>query len=295
MTTFHLAGIIPVHKNDFSFNFEWPDCLMPISSGLTAVERSVMECAWAGCETIWIVCNDDISPIIRHRIGEMVQDPVCLRVLDTYPKSTRKPIPIFYVPIHPKHRDKVDWFGWSIIYAALTIFKISVKMSKWLVPARYYVSFPYSVYDPEMVREHRKSISSSRGFYLSYEGKTIKDGEKLGFTFDKDDFVKFRRVIRKQGTKLYKAPPPGQIPKEKLPPRDRYSARHFTLQKVFGGANTDNSSVVEVPWCYSLDNWEDYVRYISSAHKVDRPDKLFLSYREWNNIGVDTDGQEDEE
>ena len=72
MKNFHLAGIIPVHKNDFSFGFEWPDSLMPIASRLTAIERSVMECAWAGCETIWIVCNDDISPVIRHRIGEMV-------------------------------------------------------------------------------------------------------------------------------------------------------------------------------------------------------------------------------
>ena len=33
--------------------------MMPVASRLTAIERSVMECAWAGCETIWIICNDD--------------------------------------------------------------------------------------------------------------------------------------------------------------------------------------------------------------------------------------------
>ena len=289
MNNFHLAGIIPVHKSDFSFNFEWPDCMMPIASRLTAIERSVMECAWAGCETIWIVCNDDISPVIRHRVGELVQDPVWLRKLDTYPSASRKAIPIFYVPIHPKHRDKIDSFGWSIIYGALSIFKISINMSKWLVPGRYYVSFPYSVYDPRVVREHRLKISSPEGFYLSHEGKTIRDGEKLGFTFDKDDFVKYRRVIRKEGKGLYKTPTEGIYPRERHPIGQRHTARYFTLEKIFGGANVDDSRVVELPWNYSIDNWEGYVTYMASEHQalMRRPNKLFLSYREWNEIGAD--------
>ena len=291
MKNFHLAGIIPVHKNDFSFGFEWPDSLMPVASKLTAIERSVMECAWAGCETIWIICNDDISPVIRHRVGEMVQDPVWLRKLDTHPSMTRKPIPIFYVPIHPKHRDKLDCYGWSIIYGALTIFKIAVKMSKWLVPGRYYVSFPYSVYDPKIVREYRKEISSSKGFCLSHDGKTIKDGEKLGFTFDKNDFVNYRRVIRKQGTGLYKAPQVGMYPREKHPVGQRHTARHFPLEKVFASTDVDNSRVVSLPWSYNIDNWDEYVKYMASEHQasIRRPNKLFLSYREWNEIGVDND------
>lgn len=68
-TAFHLAGIIPVagHKKDFGF--EWDNVLMPIAENYTAIERSVMECAYAGCETIWIVCNNDIQPLLRHRIG----------------------------------------------------------------------------------------------------------------------------------------------------------------------------------------------------------------------------------
>lgn len=297
MKSFHLAGIIPVHKNDFSFGFDWPDCMTPIASRLTAIERSVMECAWAGCETIWIVCNDDISPIIRHRVGEIVQDPVWLRNMDKYPSETRRPIPIFYVPIHPKHRDKIDCFGWSVIYGALTIFKTTVKMSKWLVPSRYYVSFPYSVYDPKIVRPHRKAISSAKGFCLSHGGKTIKDGEKLGFTFDKQDFIKFRRVIRQEGTGLYKTPDEGMYPRDKYSKEERYSARYFTLEKVFSGIEVTNSTIVDLPWLYSLDTWEDYVKYMGSEHEglIERPNKLFLSYREWNEIGVDNDGTENEQ
>ena len=289
MKDFHLAGIIPVHKNDDSFGFQWPDCMMPIEENLVAIERSVMECAWAGCNTIWIVCNDDISPLIRHRIGEVVEDPVWLRALDPYPSLSRKSLPIYYVPIHPKHTDKLDSFGWSIIYGALTAFKVSDAISKWLIPQRYYVSFPYSIYDPEILRQYRKNISSKKGFFLSHEGKTIRDGLKLGFTFDKDDFVRYRRVVRKQGTKLFKRPEPGQIPKEKLPKQDRYSARFFTLEKIFGSSKVEEGLSVALPWYYPVDNWQEYAKFMASEHSglIKRPNDLFLSYREWNPVGVD--------
>jgi len=297
VSDFHLAGIIPVHKNDFSFDFEWPDCLMPVASRLTAIERSIMECAWAGCETIWITCNDDISPLIRHRVGELVQDPVWLRNMDTFPSMTRKPIPIYYVPIHPKHRDKVDCYAWGIIHTALTIFKITIKMSKWLVPRRYYVSFPYSVYDPKVVREHRLDISNQKGFCLSHNGKTIRDGEMLGFTFDKEDFLNYRRVIRKEGVGMYKSPTDGGFPRETHPVGQRYTARFFPLEKVFASTDVENSKVVSLPWSYNIDNWDNYVKYMGSEHQalITRPNKLFLSYREWNEIGVDYNEQEDEE
>ena len=294
MSNTHLAGIIPIHKNDFSFNFQWPDSLMPISSNLVALERSVMECAWAGCETIWIICNDDVSPLVRHRIGELVQDPVWLRKLDTHPSMTRKAIPIFYVPIHPKHRDKLDSFGWSIIYGSLSVFKIAAKMSTWLIPKRYYVSFPYSVYDPKVVREYRTEISGDKGFCLRHNGKTINDGAKLGFTFDKHDFIRYRRVVRNEGKGLYKAPVEGRFPREMNPIGQRYTARFFTLDKIFASTDVENSTVVDLPWAYSIDNWDDYVRWMGSEHNglLKRPNKLFLSYREWNEMGVDNDEDE---
>jgi hypothetical protein len=294
VSKFHLAGIIPVQKNDLSFNFEWPDSLMPIGENLTAVERAVMECAWAGCETIWIICNDDISPVIKHRVGELVQDPVWLRALDPYPSESRKPIPIFYVPTHAKHRDKIDSLGWSIIYGSLSVFKIAIKMSRWLVPSRYYVAFPYSVYDPQILRKHRAEISNKKGFCLSYEGKTIKDGEKLGFTFNKDDFIRYRRVVRQEGVGLYKSPEEGQMPREKYPKEERYSAQFFSLEKIFRSTDVENSTVVDLPWHYPIDTWDEWANYIGSTHQglIKRPSKLFLSYREWNRIGVDNDEDE---
>ena len=83
---FHLAGIIPVHGQEFDFGFDWHDTLMPIAPNYTAVERAVVECAYAGCSTIWIVVSDEMEPLIRYRIGDYVQDPVYLyRNFDKFP------------------------------------------------------------------------------------------------------------------------------------------------------------------------------------------------------------------
>ena len=76
MSRIHLAGIIPVANIKSDFNLMTPEVLLPINAGLTAIQKSVFECAMAGCNTIWIVANDDLAPIIRKIVGEWVYDPV---------------------------------------------------------------------------------------------------------------------------------------------------------------------------------------------------------------------------
>ena len=73
---FHLAGVVPIAGPPMGLNFPWHDCCMPIAQNYLAIERAVVECAYAGCETIWIVCNDDVHPLVRHRLGEYINDPV---------------------------------------------------------------------------------------------------------------------------------------------------------------------------------------------------------------------------
>ena len=58
---FHLAGIIPVAGQPLDFNLPWHDSCVAIAPGYLAVERAVVECAYAGCEIqfgleeIWIL------------------------------------------------------------------------------------------------------------------------------------------------------------------------------------------------------------------------------------------------
>jgi len=287
--SFHLAGVVPVAGYDSKFGFEWDDCLMPIAQNYTAIERAIMECATAGCETIWIICNNDIQPLIRHRIGEMVQDPIWYgRVLSPYPEHDRKQIPVYYIPIHPKDRDRIDCYGWSILFGALTAYWVSKQMSKWVTPDKYYVAFPFGVYPPEILREHRKMISSEENFILSHEGKTIKDNQFIGFSFGPDDFKKCRRVIRQEGTREY-VNSGKEMPSEKLPLEERWSARHFSLDKVFGPVILEDANIVELPWFYPIDNWQNYKAFLSSeeSENIKRPYEGLIKYHEWNGIGID--------
>jgi hypothetical protein len=84
---FHLAGIIPVHQYRYHYSyFFWDDCFMPIGENILAIEKSIVECAYAGCSNIWIVCSNDVAPYLRYRIGEYIIDPIIFknRYLEEY-------------------------------------------------------------------------------------------------------------------------------------------------------------------------------------------------------------------
>ena len=225
---FHLAGIVPVAGPKFDFGFPWHDCLNPIAKDYLAVERAVVECAYAGCETIWIVCNDDMQPLIKHRLGDYIEDPYYLDKSGfvKYPSEHRRQIPIFYTPIHPKDRDRRDSLGWSALHGALTAFIMSDKISKWLIPSRYYITFPYGIYPPWVVSKHRKRISSMNPFFICHEGKTIKDGEYLGFTMDASEYKEYVAGVKQSCSGGDKS----------LPIAERWSSRLFSLDKIFKSA-----------------------------------------------------------
>lgn len=300
-TYFTLAGIIPVAGEKLDFGFPWHDSLMPIGKDYLAVERSVYECAMAGCESIWIVCHREMQPLIRHRIGDWIVDPVWTaanrRKFSFFGggKQHEKTIPIFYVPIHPKDRDKRDCLAWSVIYGSMRAFSVSKIISKWTVPDKYYVSFPYGVHSVRSIRKHRKAISDQKKkFYISHKGKTVKDGEYLSFTFDVEDWKNFRRIIRSEGTGIYE---PGSyfddeektLKGNKLPPEERYSARHFPLEKVFGQLDTTGHTIMETDRYFNIGSWENYCTYMADEYSkyVIKP-KMILKYHEHNPFGEDT-------
>ncbi len=259
----HIAGVIPIAGKEDSLGFPWPDCMLPIGDNLLAIERSVLECAYAGCKTIWVVCNDDISPIVKARIGEYVYDPVYHYRKDKYPSESRRVIPIFYVPIHSKDVNKRDCIAWSILYGAITAFKIGKTLSGWVAPYRYYVSFPYGIYDPALIRTHRDTIKKEEVFALSHAEQTVKQNCYLGFTFGKDEWLEMRRIIR-TGTGAFTSNEmkDGLYPREKLPLEERYSARHFTLDKVLKPVIIDNT--VEIESYHNIQTWASYAEYMAS-------------------------------
>ena len=266
---------------------------MPIGKGFVAIQKAVVECAMAGCNTIWIICNDDIAPVIRYRVGDYIQDPIHFYNNYGYnPSDRRVRIPIFWVPIHPKDRDKRDCLSWSVIHGAITSLKISTNISKWLIPDKYYVSFPYGIFDPRPIQKLRKKIKSKNNFYVRSENKTIKDNYYCSFTFGKDEFIKYRKNVRK-GTGMYSSDIKSSagIPISKLPIEERWSARFFEPYQVFSGSYGDDDFFYDVENYFNMNTWDGYKKYIRSEFSdiMKRPTRELFSYREFNRIGADVE------
>ena len=196
---FHLAGIIPVAGHKIDFGMEWDESLAPISPNYTLIENAVYECAWAGCDTIWIVVNDDMAPLLRYRLGERVQDPIYVNNdFAKMPRNYQKHIPIFYTPVHPKDRDKRDCLAWSVLHGAVTCLKVSDFLSKWVKPDKYYVSFLSRYFTSRPSESIAVQIRSKTNFYVTKNGLSVEDNLYASFTFGKEEFVKYRRIIRQK-------------------------------------------------------------------------------------------------
>ena len=274
-TKLHLAGIVPIANLEADFGNVIPAALTPVASDFTAVQNSVYECAMAGCNTIWIVANDDMAPLIRKVVGEWVYDPVYYRRPSKFSSQERKEIPIYYVPIHPKDRDRRDSYGWSVLYGAYSAWKVSHKISEWVCPDKYYVSFPMGVYDVGILRSHRKLINHrTQNFFLKFQDKTVKDEMLLSFTMFGEDFKRCRQAVNKKTTKTYLSPTEGEkYPSERLPIEERWSARHFTFKDIFGEIDEENSKQLAVDWYCDISDWSGYRSFLGSNNVVEIPEE----------------------
>jgi len=279
----HLAGIIPIASLKTDFDLKTPDVLSPVNKGFTAIQKSVFECAMAGCSTIWIVANDDLAPIIRKIVGEWVYDPVYFHRPTRFSSEERKEIPIYYVPIHPKDRDRRDSYGWSILYGAHSAWRCAYNISKWLAPEKYYVSFPMSAYDIYSVRDHRKLIKhKTNNLFLCYDDNTIKNNIPIAFTFTGEDFKQCRRSVNKQTTREYLPPLPGdRYPSKKRPLSERWSARHFSLQKIFEMVSETHATKISLDWYHDLSTFDGYREYLGSDYLIETPEKALTAPHEY--------------
>ena len=260
---FHLAGIISLIGYRSNFNMDWHDSLMPLAPDYTLLEKAVLDCALAGCETIWIVCNDDITPLVKYRLGDWVHDPVWKdRHRSKVFFNLRKEVPIFYIPTHPDDLDRRDCMGWGILHGAQTAAAVCGQISKWTRPSAYFVSFPYGVYDQNILRANRSLFSSNRRAYLKYGGASVENGHYYGFTFLSEDIDLLVKKFKKNPQNLF-------FEGKKLPLQDRYTGKHMTLEKVFEPLNfQEKYDTVELDWGYSIVNWADYVATLN-AKEID--------------------------
>lgn len=294
---FHLAGIVPIACQSLGFNLPWHESLMPIAPNYLAFERAIYECAVAGCETIWVVSHRETTPLLRHRLGDWIYDPVINpRVKARYvkfPSQYLKQIPIYYVPINPKDRDVRDGLVWSILFGIQRAHHISRYFSRWVTPNRYYVSFPYAVYPNSLIKNRRLEISSEKRFFLETpDGRTIKDGALAGFTISPTEYSLYLKKFRESEKLLWKNGTwkDGKFYGEKLEKEKRYSGRFFKPEQIFDIAEVNEEDTLKLSWYHQIDSWEGYQKFIGSANskRVKRP-RFGFEYHEFNPIGEDNE------
>ena len=272
MSKLNMPAIVPVAGMSTDFGMEWDASLIPVAPNYTALEATVYECLHAGCSSIWIVANDDVAPLLRHRLGEWATD------IDSIQRGTyvrfgtekHQEVPIYYVPIHPRHRGKIDNYAWSAIYGVNVAYWVMTKMGRWSQPHQYYISFPMGMLDPKEVLKHRSQIRKNPRLYFSHEGKTVKDGVPLSFVLEPEEWRRAKRKIVTNSA-VWKAPEEGPYPTEKLPPEEQLISLSYSLADVFGDG--DDAPIQEMNNFYDLTNWAGYVKFISSelGKKTKRP------------------------
>ena len=156
--------------------------------------------------------------------------------------------------------------GWSILHGAVTAFKIGAKISQWLTPNKYYVSFPYGIYYTGMIRKYRDLIRGPESFYLSYKGETVRDNKYLGFTFFPEDWPKIKWNIKDQCTGGSKS----------IPFHERWSSKNFTLDKIFNLDIIEVQNKVEIKNYFELSSWDSLQEYYASGVKIPRPTRQFM-------------------
>ena len=267
-----MPAIVPVAGMGAEFGMEWDAALIPVGPNYTALEATVFECLHAGCTSIWIVANDDVAPLLRHRLGEVATDIDSIQrgVFAKFGQTKHLEVPIYYVPIHPKHRGKVDNYAWSVIYGANVAYWIHTKFSRWARPDQYYISFPMGMMDPKEILQHRSVLRKGAPFYFSYKGESVKDGLPLSFVLDPTEWRRAKHVITTNAS-VWKTPEDGGIPTEKLAPEERLVSLGYGLAEVFGGG--PEGAEQEMKSFYDLTTWEGYGKFISSelGQRTKRP------------------------
>ena len=253
----HLAGIVPIAGRPLGFNMPWPDAMMPIAPDYLAVEKAAWECVMAGCSSVWIVGYMGTIPLLRKRIGDVLLKSGDAKLAKRSWASDDSTVNVYYIPIHPKDREKKDSLGWSVLYGANRAYCLCKMISRWVIPEKFFCSFPYGITDDEFLKNNRKEITSNKQIIFSHNGKTVKDGLYLNFTFNAEDFKKARDVVKYYALETWEGD--GNIPIS-----HRRKTLDLKIEQIFKNLDIENATVLECPWYHEIGSWDDYSKFIGT-------------------------------
>jgi len=270
-SAFNLVGCISLHRMPNNFGMPWKDYLIPVGNKINALQRAVLECAAAGCKSIWISCNYDQAPYARQSVGDFIVDPyVMYNTFDKIKYIKKEYIPIYFVPMDVADLNIRDSMSWGIVNSAVNATKVYSTLSQHLKPDRFYVSFVQSCYNPWALMKCRPKVKNTTyNFHLTHENKSFKTGEYLGFTFSRKELGEIRSHVFREGTVITKG---GSFQnKIYLPIEERYSGRNFTVDEVFKPVIIDDTNAVELTAYHNIETWDGYRAFIESKMSIRMP------------------------
>ena len=278
-----MAGLVSLHQAGEKFGMPWKDFMIPVGERINALQRSVLECAMAGCDSIWISCNYDEAPYARKCVGQYIVDPErMMSNLVKYKWKKIRRIPIFFVPMNIVDIDERDSMAWGVVNAAINCINITKKTSHYLKPDKFYVSFVQGCYNPWVVvangNRTKLKVKNCGNFYLEHDGKTVKDGSFLGFTFTRKELSEIRRDVYTKSTRkrTFLGDTENFIEQSedyiaRLPPEERNSSRNFGVDKVFSSVKLEPGSETRIAWYFPIETWAQYRDYMRSNRKLRFP------------------------
>lgn len=273
-----LIGIIPVAGQDLDYQFFFNDNFIPIGKNFLAIERSIAECCFFKCTSIWIVLPKYTEPVIKQRVGDVVYR------WDQFRKNLQ-PVPVYYIGLHPRDIGRRDSIPWSVICAGGVIKKFAKKFSPQILPEKFWISFPFGVYPFSHLTVKllqtiwKKDVRVVLQGFDEFEGKMLDvfSGGMLGCTLFLEDFAKMRNSFRKQAVGEFLRTPRGVYPSEKVPIEDRWSGRWLQMKDVLSDLDLSNVYYHNVGSYAGIETWKKYSFFLSRrwASQMVRSKKVF--------------------
>lgn len=257
----HLAGIITIAGWEDNFKLPWHPSMIPVGNNYLAIEYAAQCAVYAGCETIWIVSEPHIQKIIKKRLGDYVYD-ISYTDKDW---DKKKEIPVFYIPIPDKYSRRAECYEWCMAIGALTVDKISRRVSRHVVPEKYLFISPYVVVDQLYYAKAKQSLIKEKQvkFKLWEQSRCSSPMfANLPFSASLKQIKEFKKDFDYDMQVMHL----NNLTKEQL----KENIKH---KRIFIPLDDDECSVVECSRSWELYSWQDYCDYIADgkAEETQKP------------------------
>ena len=234
------------------------NALLPLSNKATLLHKAIAECAYFGCDSIWITCEYAEQTLYKKIVGSYVNDPLhyYFKLDPKWPQKVKR-IPIFFVPMNTRDIGVRDSNAWGYINAAAMAMKVHRTISSEFNPKFFYAAPLEGVYSAEVLSRAR-SLSRSdafEGILVQYQNSDFRDDLQTGFTFTVEDLKTCEKHVNESNLL-------SELVEYKEEDID-YPAKNFLAMDVFRPIKTDRYWKMHLREYYDVRSWTGYKKVLA--------------------------------